>query len=79
MQLARATSDPSTRVSLLAMAQKWFDLANGPRSQGDFDAAVRTFNEEQMRPRPMVQQQQQQIQPTACGVYYADLKPDAGG
>jgi hypothetical protein len=62
LQLARATSDPSTRVALLAMAQKWFDLANGPRSQGNFDAAVRTFNDEQMRPRPMVQQQQQ-IQP----------------
>jgi hypothetical protein len=41
LQLARATSDPSTRVSLLAMAQKWLDLANGPRGQDDLDAAVR--------------------------------------
>jgi hypothetical protein len=43
------------------MAQKWFDLANGPPGQDTFDTALRAFNEEQMRARPV--QQQQQIQP----------------
>jgi hypothetical protein len=62
LQLARVTSDHSTRAALLMMAQKWFDLANGPRSQAGFDAAQRVFNEGQMRPRPAMQQQQQ-IQP----------------
>jgi hypothetical protein len=63
LRLARATSDPSTRASLLLMAQRWFELANGPRSQDDFDAAVRVFNESQMRSRQPATQQQQQIQP----------------
>jgi hypothetical protein len=62
LQLARATSDPGTRVSLLAMAQKWFDLSDGSRSQAGFDAALRVFNEGQMHSQP-VTQQQQQIQP----------------
>jgi hypothetical protein len=62
LRLARTTSDQSTRASLLIMAQKWFDLANGPASRGLFDAAVRVFNEGQMSPRPATQQQQQ-IQP----------------
>jgi hypothetical protein len=44
------------------MAQRWFDLANGPRSQAGFDSAVRVFNEGQMRSKPAMQQQQQ-IQP----------------
>jgi hypothetical protein len=63
LRLARTTSDESIRASLLMMAQKWFELAvNGPVSQGAFDAAMRTFNEGQMTPSP-VTQQQQQIQP----------------
>jgi hypothetical protein len=62
LQLARATSDASTRVALLAMAQRWFDLSEGSRSQADFDAALRVLNEGQMRSQP-VTQQQQQIQP----------------
>jgi hypothetical protein len=62
LKLARATSDANTRVSLLAMAQKWFDLSKGSRSQVGLDAALRVFNEEQMHARP-VTQQQQQIQP----------------
>jgi hypothetical protein len=45
------------------MAQKWFDLANGPaRSQDSLDAAMRVFNDRQMRTEPAMQQQQQ-IQP----------------
>ena len=63
LQLARATSDPITRASLIRMAQTWFNLANEPRSQNDLDAAVRVFNEGQMQPRQPVTQQQQQIQP----------------
>jgi hypothetical protein len=62
LRLARTTSDESIRASLLDMAQKWFDLANGSPRQSVFDAAVRTFNEGQMSPEP-VTQQQQQIQP----------------
>ena len=44
------------------MAQKWLDLANGSPRESVFDVAVRTFNEGQMSPEP-VMQQQQQIQP----------------
>jgi|SRR3954449_10191011 len=62
LQLARATSDPSTRIALLAMAQKWLDLSEGSRRHGDLNAALRVFNEGQWRSRP-VTQQQQQIQP----------------
>jgi hypothetical protein len=62
LKLARATSDANTRISLLAMAQKWFDLSKGSRSQAGFDAALRVFNEGQMRSQP-VTQQQQQVQP----------------
>ena len=49
------------------MAQRWFDLANGPTTQGGLDFAVREFNEGQMVPKQTAQQQtaqqQQQIQP----------------
>jgi hypothetical protein len=62
LEMARATSDPNTRVFLLAMAQKWLDLSKGSRSQAGLDAALRVFNEGQMRSQP-VTQQQQQIQP----------------
>jgi len=59
--LARTTSDPVMRTSLLTMAQKWYDLANG--SATNFNAIVREFNDRQMS-RPVMQQQQQQ-QPQA--------------
>jgi hypothetical protein len=62
LRLAHTTSDESARASLLVMAQKWFDLANGSPRQSVFDAAVRAFNEGQMTAKP-VMQQQQQIQP----------------
>jgi len=57
--IARTTSDPDTRVKLLTMAQRWFNMANG--SQINFEAIVRGFNDRQMA--PPVAQQQQQIQP----------------
>jgi hypothetical protein len=51
--LARTTSDPRTRASLLTMAQKWYDMATG--SATNFNAIVREFNDEQMV-RPVTQQ-----------------------
>jgi hypothetical protein len=66
LQLARRASDENARTSLLMMAQRWFDLANGPTTQGGLDFAVREFNEGQMVPKQTTQtaqQQQQQIQP----------------
>jgi hypothetical protein len=60
--IARTTSDPVARVTLLTMAQKWFDLANGPTT--NLDAALREFNTSQMSDAPTpTMQQQQQIQP----------------
>jgi len=60
--IARTTTDSASRAILLTMAQRWYDLANGPAP--DFDAIVRGFNEQQMTAtsKPIVQQQQQ-IQP----------------
>jgi hypothetical protein len=63
LELARRTPDAATRVSLLGMAQRWFDLAKGSPSQAGFDAAVREFNAQQMNPKQAVVQQQQQRQP----------------
>jgi hypothetical protein len=60
--IARTTSDPAARVTLLTMAQKWFDLANGPTAS--LDGALREFNASQMSDaRTPAMQQQQQIQP----------------
>jgi hypothetical protein len=60
--IARTTTDPAARVTLLTMAQKWFDLANGPTTS--LDGALREFNASQMRDvRTPAMQQQQQIQP----------------
>jgi hypothetical protein len=61
LRLARTTSDERTRASLLIMAQRWFDFANGLPGYVTFNAGVRVFIEGQMAPKPM--QQQQQIQP----------------
>jgi hypothetical protein len=46
--IARSTSDPHTRVKLMMMAQRWFDMANG--SQVNFDAILRGFNDQHMVP-----------------------------
>jgi hypothetical protein len=56
--LARDATNPIRRANLLTMAQRWYDLANGPVT--DFNAIVREFNDQQMA-RPVMQQQQ--IQP----------------
>ena len=44
--MARTTTDPVTRIKLLTMAQRWYDLANGSRI--NLDALLRGFNDEQM-------------------------------
>jgi hypothetical protein len=59
--IARTTDDPVTRLSLLTMAQRWYDLANGPAV--NFDAIVREFNDRQMSDTSKPVMQQQQIQP----------------
>jgi hypothetical protein len=48
LKLARATSDPSTRTSLLTMAQRWSELASSPCFHKTFDALVQDFNDRQM-------------------------------
>ena len=64
LTLARATSDPNARLSLLTMAQRLYTMAN--RSAVEFDSILRNFNDKQMM-RPSdgkpVMQQQQQVQP----------------
>ena len=50
LALAQKTTDPSTRVSLLTMAQKWFTRANGSPSEAALNAALRDFNDGQMSP-----------------------------
>ena len=44
--IARTTSDPVTRIKLLTMAQRWYDLANGSRI--NLDVLLCGFNDEQM-------------------------------
>ena len=64
LTLARATSDPYARLSLLTIAQRLYTMANG--SAVEFDSIVRNLKEQQMM-RPSdgkpVTQQQQQVQP----------------
>jgi hypothetical protein len=44
--MARTTTDPVTRIKLLTMAQRWYDMANGPHI--NLDILLRHFNDEQM-------------------------------
>jgi hypothetical protein len=48
LRLARRTTDPATRLSLLTLAQQWFTLANGSPAEGTLRAALRIFNDSQM-------------------------------
>jgi hypothetical protein len=50
LALAQKTTDQAARLRLLTMAQKWFAMANGSPSEGAFNAALRTFNDDQMIP-----------------------------
>jgi hypothetical protein len=66
LALAQLTSDPQMRVALTTLAQKLYDMASD--RPGDFEAAQKEFNEQQMLPRRTIEphptmQQQQQIQP----------------
>ena len=59
LALARATSDPYTRFSLLTMAQRLHTMANG--SAVEFGSIPRSFNDEQLMcpsdGKPVTQQQ----------------------
>jgi hypothetical protein len=63
LALAQSITDPRTRTNLLIMAQKFYDMASD--RPGDFEAAQKEFNDQQMLPRrpiepqPKMQQQQQ--------------------
>jgi hypothetical protein len=48
LALAQKTTDAGTRLSLLTMAEKLFELANAPSLERHFEAAVRDFNHRQM-------------------------------
>src|SRR5437868_3491485 len=48
LEMAARTSDHDTRVKLLAMAQKWLELA-GVAPPQDLSAALTEFNDQQMR------------------------------
>jgi hypothetical protein len=65
LALAQSTTDPSTRASLILMAQRLYERANRPPPV-DFDAVVQTFNDQQLSipssSTPLMQQQQQ-VQP----------------
>ena len=63
LALAYSTTDPHTRAALLTMAQKLYDQAR--KRAHDYEAAQREFNDRQMLPQPV--QDQQQIQPKKDG------------
>jgi hypothetical protein len=48
LALAQKATNTGTRLSLLTIAEKLFKLANAPRLEGHFEAAVRDFNQRQM-------------------------------
>jgi hypothetical protein len=49
--LATSVTDQRTRAALLAMAQRWLDLAEEPLGARRMDMALRGFNDAQMRKR----------------------------
>jgi len=63
LALAHSTTEPHTRAALLTMAQKLYDQAR--KRAHDYEAAQREFNDRQMLPQPV--QDQQQIQPKKDG------------
>ena len=46
VELARNTSDASTRAMLLSMAQRWCERANDSGGDIRFDSILREFNDE---------------------------------
>jgi hypothetical protein len=51
LALAQKTDDAGTRMTLLAMAQKWLDLANGALSRLNFNAVMQDINDREMSRR----------------------------
>jgi hypothetical protein len=51
LALAQKTDDAATRVTLLTMAQKWLDLANGALSRLNFNAVMQDINDREMSKR----------------------------
>ena len=50
LRLARETTDQNTQAALLAMAQKWVEMAGQEFGQRRFHDALSDFNEQQMLP-----------------------------
>jgi len=49
IELARTTHDTGTRVDLLALAQKWLDVASHRFPPDQFLALLEEFNERQLK------------------------------
>jgi len=49
--LATSVTDQRTRTALLAMAQRWLDLADAPLGASRLDVALQGFNDQQMKRR----------------------------
>jgi hypothetical protein len=48
LKLASRAGDPSIRAALLAMAQRWLDLADEPLGARRFQSLLEDFNSQQM-------------------------------
>jgi hypothetical protein len=48
LEIARQTTDSSARTTLLLMAQRWFELADGTFGDDRFNALIDDFNQRQM-------------------------------
>jgi hypothetical protein len=52
LELAQQASDENARAALLAMAQKWLELASDPFGTRRFSELLRELNDQQMRDVP---------------------------
>jgi hypothetical protein len=52
LELAQNASDENARAALLAMAQKWLDLASDPFGARRFSELLRELNDQQMLDTP---------------------------
>jgi hypothetical protein len=48
LEIARQTADSAARTTLLLMAQRWFELAEGTFGDDRFNALIDDFNQRQM-------------------------------
>jgi hypothetical protein len=51
LALAQKTDDAGRRMTLLTMAQKWLDLADGAVSRLNFNAVMQDINDREMSGR----------------------------